>query len=44
MFTGIEVQTTAESSIVIGRLCCYLHFCPDQHEKRSEVYEMVKVA
>ena len=37
MLTGIKVQITAESSIVIGRLCCYLHFCPGQNDKLPEV-------
>ena len=33
MLTGIKVQITAESSIVIGGLSCYLHFCPGQNDK-----------
>ena len=38
MLTGIKVQITAESSIVIGRLCCYSHFCPGQTDKLPEVF------
>ena len=37
MLTGIKVQITAESSIVIGGLSCYLHFCPGQNDKLPEV-------
>ena len=37
MLTGIKVQIAAESWIVIGRLCCYLHFYPGQNDKCPEV-------
>ena len=40
MLAGVIVQITAESSVVIGRLCCNLHFCPDQNDKRSEVRDI----
>ena len=37
LLTGIKVQITVAPSIVIGRLCCYLHFCPGQNDKCPEV-------
>ena len=37
MLTGIKVQIAAESWIVIGRLCCYLHFYPGQNNKCPKV-------
>ena len=43
MLTGIKVQITAESSIVIGRLCCYLQFCPGQNDKLPVVCTSTRV-
>ena len=37
MLTGIRMQITVESSIVIGRLCCYFYLCPGQNDKIPEL-------